>query len=1111
MRGPAIDSLSRRWRAALRFLAAIAAAAWIVSAVVYVVRAEYPFGFYYDLGVNIAMTSMIAQSAPHLPDVGSLASWQPWFDDPAFMYTPMLNYAASWAIDRVIGDAAKTVKLIQVWQLTLAFVSMAWCYRTLFGATRWRWAAALLYAVAPNTAMLIRADNDFGWIVALLPAALAASVALLRRFGSISLPVCGLLCSLVTGLFAVEYELFAGIPLFFFVCAYAGAFRSRRALYWAILGAVPLLLVTSYVALPTIFGSHVFGWPPSRERELHYGAIAALFSQTPAAATGWILRELIITQPLEEFDASGSLRLILPAGIAIWALALTAAAKERHRLGVRAAIVLTSALLILAAGPGLPVIGNAIWALIRGVPVLNALRTPDRFVVLPAMIAVVAAVRGVDLLHVNRNRAVRVASLCATVLAIAGYAISDAREHVLGLQDTAQREPSLGIVNRAVLARGGRTVSYAFVRDGSVLLTPIYGVPAATVAAAWDLAGAYADGDFGIALLRRSAVRTLVTSPTWVYDRLAGMPDDFGAVVARSPLVSEVFHSAEGIRVFAMRSPREMLHEATTACVDAAPQTFESIAAAKEFDGIALVQGRHAGCASTIYGDYDPRDASVPQAAVARWSGTQAFGRDQLPPPSHAFELGRFFLTTPWYRNSMLGQTLLSGDPFVSAGDHATSSLLRFSLKTPATYSLYLRMLGIGSVSAIDGTRRAGSARNSADLGFTWLAIPLGRLAVGSHAYTLRIDREGMRRGVYAVDAIYVAPDRPPNGNASTIVVDENGFMPETMVATRSATSAAAARPTTYLPGSESWTVAAAYPVSARNMFGLRVLRTSGSSGENVLVPSSGRVARMQVHPTVSGGPATAVIRPANSGAGAARLACGGAAVARRIVGSPLSLSVSSPQQSCVLIVDYNSPSFGIESLTITASGTHYDRWTAQRFFSAGRYRWRCSGGGIDRLTIDGRGFAQNATLELRAGYHSIGLTGKASFGLLEFQQIAHAIPPPRAGSPVETLGPIAWETRLAAAGTLELAEVDDGNWYARAGHHDYGGYSCDLINTCFDVTSAGVALVTRRLPAPTELGLALSAAAVIGAVLPLPLAAFRSRSRRKVRTPTAGGPLERS
>ena len=146
---------------------------WIAFAAWYVFSPGYPFGFYSDIGINIATTAMIAHVAPKLSDTASLASWQPWHDNAAFIYTPMINYAVAWTADMVLRDAVRAVKFIQVLQFSLAFAGMAWCYRTLFGRSRWQWVAALVYALVPTTAIVIRINNDFGWIVALMPVALA--------------------------------------------------------------------------------------------------------------------------------------------------------------------------------------------------------------------------------------------------------------------------------------------------------------------------------------------------------------------------------------------------------------------------------------------------------------------------------------------------------------------------------------------------------------------------------------------------------------------------------------------------------------------------------------------------------------------------------------------------------------------------------------------------------------------------------------------------------------------------------------------------------------------------------------------------------------------------
>ncbi|MGR4065389.1 MAG: hypothetical protein ACLQPV_08070, partial [Vulcanimicrobiaceae bacterium] len=1191
---------------------------WVAFSAFYVFAPGYPFGFYTDIGINIATTAMIAHVTPSLADTASLASWQPWHDNAAFTYTPMLNYAIAWLLNVLFRDAIRTVKFIQVLQFTLAFAGTAWCYRTLFGRSHWQWLAALLYTLIPTTAIMIRTNNDFGWVVSLLPVSTASSILLLRRFGASALPLCALMATVATGLFATVYVLLVAFPLYLILCALAGCFRSGRTAAWGVLGLVPLALMMAYVILPTYFAA-VYGWPNSREFELQSGAVLGLFSQTPGSVIAWIHQENVLTQARSEFNASGSLWFMVPAGLAVWALAIYAAWRNWRRAGVLFAIVAGFVLIVLSLGPNLPLLGSLIWTGIARVPVLDALRTPDRFILLPAMIAVLGAVWAVAYLFDDGSRRLRVAALVAVGVAVLGYGIADVREHVLSLQDPDQEMPGLHDVSQAVLQRGGRTVSYAFVRNGSIIDTSdsaLYGLPAPTIAASWDLAGSYADGDLGLALLRRSNVRTVITSPAWVYDRPPSMTTDFALPVGQTAIASRVLQTKDGISVFAVRDPRDMVSVVVPLCVQAGPGVFDRMAGLPDFERVALVHGAHPGCAGTAYGNYDPRDASVPAAAIARWTGTQAFGDSDASAPSHAFEVGRFFLTAPWYRDSILGNTPVEKTPFVTNGDGSTSKHLTFDVKRAGRYSAYVHVLGIGTIQRVDAYGVAQAVAQHSPQSFRWLEFPLGPLTSQTHSVDFHFQREGARQGPFAVDGIYVAPSgsvqraqmsngpivlspavfapgdttaaqlrgnwnlplflfpRPQAGTLTPtgqgVVLDAhsgvgyyqgspavNSDFPRMVVtipwydapgryqihiaawlpgsgstlgvstahqnavatfdpnagvaptdlfakidvarggAIQIRTTApeqtgqtagtllvlagiapidSALSPTTSAPGSETWSVDARYPLSAyaalhsiapiRSNPALAALQSeivaaqrgkaaawkeladgtltpkdlstrlkslntliaslegqrdaanaSGAPGFAVraggMTAPAGTIVTMHVAPTVQTGEVIADVTTPATGQGTMTLRCGSASASKIVTAAQESVAVwRDAAQPCDLSIRYDAARFAINTISVSAAGTHMTGWGADQFFPSGTYRWRVAGGNIASLTIDGRAYPQNRPLAIAPGYHHLVLTGDSRFGEIAFTNQTFALPVPPAQHPVSQVSPIAWSSR---------------------------------------------------------------------------------------------------
>ena len=254
---------------------------------------------------------------------------------------------------------------------------------------------------------------------------------------------------------------------------------------------------------------------------------------------------------------------------------------------------------------------------------------------------------------------------------------------------------------------------------------------------------------------------------------------------------------------------------------------------------------------------------------------------------------------------------------------------------------------------------------------------------------------------------------------------------------------------------------------------------------ENSLFAAPGTIYTLRFVPTVTHGQVAATLTTSGTGHGAVALRCGSASSSKMVsMAEDTSAYGKTVPGRARLTIRYDSSPFGVNTISIAASGSHMSGWSADQYLPAGVYRWKAARGSIDSVAIDGRVRPNAQPTTLASGYHHIVVSGDSHFGALEFASASFTPPSGAQQRPVSQLSPIAWATRVDRPTTLELAQISDGNWYAKVGSAKYEGYPCDLINTCFDVTASGNATVSRSLPPPTRLGLVLSFAAVLIALL---------------------------
>jgi hypothetical protein len=1203
--------------------------AWVAFVIHYVVDSRAMFSPYGDLGGEIFSTGALAAGATSLRNVLSLIGWQPW-DNSSFWYLTMGEYFISVPLQLVLHDPFKAEKLVIALQLSVAFIATAALGRELLGRSPWRWFAAACYVLLPLMSLQTRLIG-FGWVAALAPAALAVNLRLMRRFGAAAVPAVGVVCALSSVFFDVEYGIFTGLPLLalsFAILRWQGfSFR-----WWHVLTSVAAFaLFPAYTVLVTVFGHRLFDWISPVQA---VPSQLALFSQSVVSQIANILREAI-TSPDPAFNASPSLSYAIAGGALLWLLAIVglgyALADGTWRRWWPVALI-AAACLLLSFGTTVPLIGPPLWNAVAHLPLLQALRTPDRFEQIDALLVVICAAYGASRLAHHR-RIAGIAVAAAAFAIVASLFTFDVREHVLALQRVQDRLPDFGAVTRAVERIGGRTAVLGFPTGGSQYDWAPYAPSAARIAAAWDLAGRYAGTDAGVAILRRAAVRSIVTTPDWTRLSESGMPADLGDVVARSVYAKALGPFPSGANVFAIDA-RPMLASVRPLCTLGGPAAFEIAAGMRTFDDDAFVHGSKPGCDQTLFADYDPRDAAVPSSAVAAWSGEEAFGKSEPLPPPNVFEVDRFGIAVHWYRNQYRGDSLVSDAPFLTYG-YKVSQPLTFTIARASTYALYARVSGLATMQTGNGRGRDVFATSRRVQGFNWVELDLGALRPGTYRRSLEVIPAPESDMPAVIDLLAVAPARvsepanlhpaltlvsmrafePPigirhyqyvfprpqggaltpqgqgivrmdpwlqvglsgaearlsaigrsgraefrwNGPSGDYVVTIAGWLNEqaptmrlstggqTLVArydpsigiaptlayarmsiTRGAPLDLALQalpggtavltqltvmpvqaqetPTAYDGSSETWEFGSNDPMQ----FYEAIHSSQVAVAAGTIRAFNGAVATIPFDPVFAGGLVTASLE-VGGGKGAAVLRCGDASDASAMgSGSEnpggASLAVARPGHApCVLAVRWDSETLALKSVRIHATGPAIAGWSASQYFAAGRYLWSSPTTHGVTLAVNGRVWPRGQARDLASGTHVLTLVrAPAGMAPLLFSRLGIAPVPMPPQISVTQHSATSWNVHAAGATTLELAMMDDGNWYARMASGTTFGYRCDLINTCFDVPAAGDVYVSHRLPPLLALGLAITFADLAAAVVAL-LAAELARRRGVASRPLSG------
>jgi hypothetical protein len=1209
-------------------LAGIAAiAGWIAYALYYVFSPQPPHSFAGDLGYSIVNVGRISALATSWHNVTDMVGWEPWNDFPSFLYAPGGQYVLAVPIGMLFGDPVRTVKLEQIVTLTLAFYGAALLYASAFGRTGWRWFAGFVYTAAPLSSMLVQWDTDFAWIVALAPWAPFAALYLGRRFGAAALPAAGIVCGVSTFAFSPEQGVTLGVPLLVLTMA----LYRREGIALPLLGIagafVALLAFPAFVVFPTRYGFHPMWWTPGTLAEFgsDTNGLRSLFAQGPLELIAFIYREHLVSEnPLA--NVSGSLVYAAAAGAASLALVAYAFVAGGFRTTLRRwwpVAGLALACVVLACGTRLPFLGPFLWnGLIVKVPLLNALRTPDRFIQIIALLVALASAYGLQK-GFQKAGGARLSVLVGALVVVIGYACFGVREGVIGFADIG-RLPDFSTVNASAESIGGRTAVYAFPLNGSALDFAAYAPKTSTVEFTWNLMQRHVEGDGGVALLRRAAVNSVVTTPTWTQPSIDGMPGDMAEPVERSSFARPVYSGPSGARVFRIDGARPMASSQTPVCAIAGPAGFEIAAGEKFLDTAALVHGPRSGCARTILADADPLDVAIPASAIATWVGAELFGDLGFPAPNK-FEIDRLQLAQPWYRDSYGGDSLIAGNPLITAAS-GSSNVVPFTISRPGRYSVWVRASGPATLAVRLGDNRSQRESSSRARGFRWIEFPLGSLQPGQQTLELSILRFVSLAQKLVIDEVAVAPSHVTltNSPVDAVLVTQREFAPPIATDERapiylfprlsgSAWSADVANvqvepgtqigfingepqirpaqphsrirfrwdgPTgdyvasavAWLAGSGSHDTVSSPSSSFESRYDVTLapkpgdgrlhlrhgdpvdvtLTTGGGAGDAltqlVLLPirtgmeppteydqqseswqfdadyslaiieamhsplvsmaagslraPAGTSVEIPFHPDLTDGPVSVDLE-FSGGSGRAALRCGSASdtvdvgAGTQNPGSADLVLKRTDASSCRLGITWLSGDFQFKFAHIKAAGSTLLGWTASQYFADGSYRWTPAGTHPAVLTVDGAPWKSGDSRHLSRGMHRLTIErGPAPLATLQFMRVGSWPLPNPASALVAERSSTAWTVRPAAPATLEIAELNDGNWFARGEKTEVSGYDCDLVNTCFDVGGPQDVSIGRRVPAALALGFLVSGLDVGIAILFL--SAARATQRRR-------------
>ncbi len=710
------------------------------TAIYYVFSPVPPYGFYYDLGGNVLATSLIATWMHGFADVWDALGWAGWAQRTAFTYAPMTVYGIAVPIAKIFGNNPfAAVKAMQAIDLAAAWASASYLYVVLRGRSSWAWVAGLVYALLPEQVLMIRGNMEFGLVSALVPLTLACPLALVRRFGLAALPFCGALVGLLTTDLVVEYAIFVGIPAC--VAAIANAYDRTRRLRWigfSIACLAAFFAVAAYTAIPTV-ASHALFSPGAPTDALLQGGEFSSYAESPLALISLMLNEGLANQR-PEFSLGPLTWVVVLLGAILWGLAIGWVVRCIRRgsfaRGERALLIAGAACLLLSMGDVIPGVG-LVWWLISHLPGINQIRTPDRLIAFAIPMVVVSAVSSIE--YLARSVGARKFAYGALAAVAAGnLALFFALRVFLGDTFTVEdKMPHLDRIDAVAQARGNRAVNLAFVDTGSIFDTSLYAMMMPNLDFAGDFIQRYeGDGLGGTGMLARADVATVVTSPSWAGDS----PLLAQSAVARASFLHPLEGEATTVTAYGVEPVRGFVHPVEPACLDGGPGMLDYLEILPAFSFSAFVpNGRD--CVRTLFTDSAPASALLGGRMVASFPGTAIFANaGVLRDIDYRVALGRFLLNVPWYRNAIDGDSPQLSDGAVSLDPGKTGGSA-FTLAGPGNYAIALRAVCHGTIQGtmqVDGGHTVPFVCPAAP-GFSWVEVPAGRLAAGTHHFLVTV------------------------------------------------------------------------------------------------------------------------------------------------------------------------------------------------------------------------------------------------------------------------------------------------------------------------------------------------------------------------------------
>ncbi len=628
----------------------------IVALCVFMALPVEPFAYYKDLGFDHEVTDWAVHTVRSPQDFIDALGWAPWNGAPLFFLNSYAGLLISAPLALIVKDSWFAIKIVQVLELFVAAAGAYVFYATRSASRLWGIAFAVLFATLPTTVLAIRGNTDMGWIAALAPAVLATGRLSLRRYGARSLPFLGFICGVAGYVIGLEFLVFVSLPLYALLICDGWRKRSRVSMAsFAPLGVATCLLSGAFFVIPT-FVHPLFSDAAARTQTLVTGAFLGNFSETWKGLLTLVPRESFAS-PMPQFNAVDALWILYGPGALLWigALGLCALSPRRGAdLCGLASIFVVAVCIVLALGTAVP-FGNALWASLFLLPHLNAIRTTDRFLEIPALIVAFWFVCGAQTAEARLAGPLRRVPhylVFATTLAFVGFAAS---QHCFTVDySSGIRQPEIDAVRTVVEHIGGRTAPFAGVNGGSFDDASEYGIPQPISAAYWDLGGRFMlDGRGAAGALGRMGVRSVITAPNWTYDT----PDypDSSLVYRRVNVARPMFVSPEDVGVWQIPA-RPAVSSTHIVCVWGGPGMFDSLDTAAPIRGYAFA-APGAACHGSAFADFDPRDRWRSLGPLDAWSGADlAPTAKRLRDVDYPFQPNRVLLNVPWYRNSIDGE-----------------------------------------------------------------------------------------------------------------------------------------------------------------------------------------------------------------------------------------------------------------------------------------------------------------------------------------------------------------------------------------------------------------------------------------------------------------------